>query len=348
MSKLSYVSTPTSVAVRFPSGQFKQLLKEHPLFGRLMDALKAFKFELVEDIFDQASLIKRHSAGQFWLNEANLIVHKGEVMPDSLSRRILAFCEQDIDTSSLVKFWENLCQNPSLESRKHLYGFMEHNDIPITEDGCFMAYKYVNSDWWDTYTGNTHKNTVGSVVEMDREKVDSNPHQTCSSGLHVCAWGYLGGNSWDTSHKRRVEVKVNPADVVAVPIEYKNEKMRVCRYTVLREINPEKNEGQRFEQLYPKFKEGQRVEVELENGDIEVGTIDEIITSPTEQNSYIVTLDSGNRPTVKENKIVLFDLSENADDDEDFEDEDYDEDDYEIDEDDVEDIIEDEDDEEDE
>jgi hypothetical protein len=36
-----------------------------------------------------------------------------------------------------------------------------------------------------------------------------------------------------------LEVKVSPQDVVAVPPDYSQQKMRVCRYTVLRQTDQE-------------------------------------------------------------------------------------------------------------
>lgn len=352
-SNVTFIKTPTSVAVRI-NGEFKSLLREHPLFGRLIDALETRAFHLIEGLFDAAKLVKQHSSGKFWVDDKNCIIHKGEVMPPSLSKRIMAFCEQGIDTESLVKFWENLVSNPSLRSREHLYAFLDHNNIPLTEDGCFVAYKYINANWTDCHSG-TFDNSIGATPSMPREEVDEDPTVTCSRGLHVCAYGYLYGGD----NLRHVEVKVHPADVVCVPNDYSGQKMRTCKYTVIREM--EKGTGGRKEQLYPKFKEGQQVECQMADG-IVVGTVDEIHTSPTTMNEYTISLEDGNVVRLQETKVSLLDLSdsiENADesdidDDEDFDDDDDDfvdhdddddedldddEDEYEdIDEDDVEDI----------
>ena len=66
---------------------------------------------------------------------------------------------------------------------------------------------------------------------MDRKDVNDDPNQTCSAGLHVCsqAYGMYGS--------RLLLVSVNPADVVSVPIEYKNAKMRVCKYYVKEDVD---------------------------------------------------------------------------------------------------------------
>jgi hypothetical protein len=80
-------------------------------------------------------------------------------------------------------------------------------------------------------------NSVGQVVEMERNTVDDDKDRTCSSGLHFCSQSYLahfGG-------ERTVIVKINPRDVVSIPSDYNDAKGRACRYEVIGElgVNPE-------------------------------------------------------------------------------------------------------------
>ncbi len=110
-----------------------------------------------------------------------------------------------------------------------LYRFLEHNGHPLTEDGCFIAYRGVTDDFRDCRTRSID-NSVGSVVEMPREQVDDNPNNTCSYGLHVACFNYAEGFG-----PKLIEVKVNPKDVVCVPEDYEGTKMRVCRYEVVNE-----------------------------------------------------------------------------------------------------------------
>lgn len=71
-------------------------------------------------------------------------------------------------------------------------------------------------------------NYLGAVVEMPRDKVDSNGYTECSVGLHVGTYSYASSFSGD----HMLLVKVNPRDVVSVP-EYDFHKLRACRYTVI-------------------------------------------------------------------------------------------------------------------
>jgi hypothetical protein len=65
---------------------------------------------------------------------------------------------------------------------------------------------------------------------MPREEVDEDPNRTCSTGLHVACFDYAKDFG-----ERLIEVKVNPRDVVAVPVDYNGTKLRCCQFEVIRE-----------------------------------------------------------------------------------------------------------------
>ena len=146
------------------------------------------------------------------------------------------FVEAKEDTTPLEKFWYNLKQNPSKDSRRDLYDFMTANKMPITPNGHFIAYKKVRANYKDCHTG-TICNRPGRVIKMLREEVDADRTHLCSSGLHAAAFAYA--NAGPMGHGILLEVEINPRDVVAVPPDYKQQKMRVCRYRVIQEATKE-------------------------------------------------------------------------------------------------------------
>jgi hypothetical protein len=129
-------------------------------------------------------------------------------------------------------------ENPSMQSQKELYDFLEHELLPITEDGCFLAYKAVRSDFMDKYAGK-FDNHVGKVCEMQRAKVDDNRSVGCSQGLHAGALNYVAGYGSVDAGDRIVIVKIHPRDVVSVPSDCNHEKLRTCRYEVVGEYQGE-------------------------------------------------------------------------------------------------------------
>lgn len=65
-------------------------------------------------------------------------------LPEVLQKRIMSFLDDELPIDALIKFWENCQLNPEFRAIEELYLFLEHNGLPITDDGCFIAYKKVN------------------------------------------------------------------------------------------------------------------------------------------------------------------------------------------------------------
>jgi hypothetical protein len=160
------------------------------------------------------------------------LFYQGDELHGTLADRILKMLDEGFNLTPMVKFLENLMTNPSHRVVSQLYAFLEKGQNAITEDGHFLAYKAVRADFLDIHSG-TMDNSVGRVVEMPRRKVDEDPNRTCSHGLHVCSFDYLPNFAHANGHI--VICKVNPADVVAIPADYNDTKMRVCRYEVVGE-----------------------------------------------------------------------------------------------------------------
>ena len=142
----------------------------------------------------------------------------------------------------MVRFLDNLMVNPSFRAVNELYTLLENHGLPITDDGCFLAYKAVRNDYTDIRTG-TFNNAVGQVVQMLRNQVNENYHEDCSHGLHCGSLGYVvdfghftKGQPVGPGGNRLLVVKVNPKDVVSVPHYAGHTKMRVCEYVVVDEI----------------------------------------------------------------------------------------------------------------
>lgn len=157
---------------------------------------------------------------------------------NSLAKRILkeltAHGKLSDAVKSLVSFLENLMLNPSYRAVNELYGFLEANCIELTPDGHFIAFKKVRANYFDIHS-NTMDNSPGQVLRVMRSQVDENSERTCSHGLHCCSKSYLP--QFGTSAGNRVvRVKVHPADVVAIPRDYNNSKMRCCGYEVLDDV----------------------------------------------------------------------------------------------------------------
>ena len=220
--------------------------KSHITFQKVLDAIKAQDWNLVKDIIEPVKVVLNYGKGNVSVQGESLF-WKGKPMHNALSTRMISMLQDGFPVEPLVNFMENLMTNPSKRAVTELYGFLEKNSLPITPDGHFLAYKKVRNDYLDIHSG-TMDNSVGKVVEMERNEVDDNKDQTCSTGLHFCSQEYLPhfGNGSDS---RVVIVKINPADVVSIPSDYNNAKGRACKYEVIGEIG---NDGDKIDSAFNK------------------------------------------------------------------------------------------------
>ena len=231
-NKVSWSITDQNIAVNF-NGETYIVKRDSALSDRLIKAIKAQKWDEVPNLVSAAKRLETYSKGNFSVKNGQVMINN-QPAPTALSNKILRFSDEGLPYKPLLKFAENLQQNPSFRAVSELFQFLEKNDHPITEKGYFIAYKRVKGDFTDIHSG-TFDNSVGNVVEMPRNKVDEDCNRTCSYGLHVANWDYAH-NQFASSNSRTdvmLEVEVNPADVVAVPSDYNQSKMRVCRYKVL-------------------------------------------------------------------------------------------------------------------
>ena len=205
----------------------------HIAYGKIVDALKAQDWDALVDLVEPKKAIVNFGAGNVSIND-NKILWKGQPFHNSLATRMIEMYQDGFPIDPMVRFMENLMDNPSKRSVDQVYGFLEKNKLPITEDGYFLAYKKVRQDYLDIHSG-TISNHVGAIVEMDRNLVDDNPDSHCSTGLHFCSESYL--DHFGSSGQPVMILKINPADVVSIPTDYNGAKGRCMRYEVVGQVN---------------------------------------------------------------------------------------------------------------
>ena len=219
------------------NNQSYQVLPDHINYKMILEALPTATSDELLEIVDIEKAVASFSDGLVEIKNGQ-VTYEGEVVHGSVSKRILEFMSKGLPFQPLVTFLKNLMENPSMQSQKELYDFLEHESLPITEDGYFLAYKAVRADYMDKYRG-AFDNHVGNVCEMTRSKVDDDRSRGCSNGLHAGALNYVAGYGSVESNDKIVIVKINPKDVVSVPSDCNHEKLRTCRYEVVGEYQGE-------------------------------------------------------------------------------------------------------------
>jgi hypothetical protein len=221
---------PTFITVMM-DGKTHTINGDHMHYDAIREALKNKDHARVESLINVRQAVIKYAAGKVTV-DGDRVMYGDHEIKGSVVQRILAMIREGFDPQPMVRFLQNLMANPSKRAVDELYGFLESTALPITEDGCFLAYKKVNDNYRDFYTG-TMDNSVGTVVEMPRNQVDDERGRTCSYGLHFCSLSYLP--HYHGGHGRVMIVKINPADVVSIPSDYNNAKGRACRYEVIGE-----------------------------------------------------------------------------------------------------------------
>jgi hypothetical protein len=216
----------------FVNGQSYTIDTDHPNYDILLQSARSRDWDTFEANVNVSQALNAYLSHGISVKDG-IVSYNGDELHNSLTKRIISFVQQDLPFEPLVKFLHNLLQNPSKRAVDELYNFLEVGELPITEDGCFLAYKNVKADYTDIHSGK-FDNSVGKVCEMPRWKVDEDKDRTCSYGLHFCSIAYLPHFS-DSCGGHTMIVKINPADVVAIPADYNNTKGRTCRYEVLAE-----------------------------------------------------------------------------------------------------------------
>lgn len=222
---------------------------DHPNYTRILDAVRNSDWNTFVALADIATTVRAFiGKGRVQLVNGQ-VTYNGEILHNSITNRVLDLMNKNLPFSPLLKFLDNLMQNPSKRAVDELYGFLEVGNLPITEDGHFLAFKNVKADWYSSHGNTAIKplkgkvnacgqifNGIGEEIEITRNQVCEDKNKTCSDGLHFCSQDYLQHFSCG-SGTHTVILKINPADVVSIPADYKDTKGRCYRYVVVAELN---------------------------------------------------------------------------------------------------------------
>lgn len=248
---MKYIINQTGI-VLFMNNKPQKFVSSDPKYAAIIAALRLpseQQEEAIEKALREASPNREMAQKGFQVNVATQeVAYHGELLPAPLAQKVFSLIRENLPVTLLEKFWENLKKNPSYNSVRELYDFLSYKELPITEDGCFLAYRGLQKDFY-SIRGNTSTkviqgnvnsqgqifNGVGEYIEVERNSVDDDRDNQCSFGVHAGSWQYA--SQW--SQGGMVVVKINPKDVVSVPKDYDCQKLRCCAYSVVSEVKEE-------------------------------------------------------------------------------------------------------------
>lgn len=243
---MKYILSSTALTVVDNNGKTHHIEQSHPNFGKICLAVSNNSQEEFENHLNQKTQTFEEvefSHPLFQEKDGVWYYRDTWVLNDPFVKKLKSMVSLGFTLDPLVLFLDNLYNNVSNRVIEQLVQFLDYKELPITEDGCFIAYKGLKRDKYSVH-GNTEVkllqgvaneqgqvfNEEGHVIEVRRNQVNDDPNEHCSHGLHAGSYEYAKGFAQGIL----ATVKINPIDVVAVPTDYNCQKLRCCKYVVVK------------------------------------------------------------------------------------------------------------------
>jgi len=235
VANVAYSITPSAITV-VVGNRPKVVTSRATNYAALADALRqpVHDVDLIAELADISTFIARVTHGDVQIADGN-VRWRGEAVKNVVAERLIDLLKGGHDLTSLANFLGRLMLNPLQSTRDELFLWLESGNQPITPEGMILAFKKVREDYRDMHSGSID-NSVGQQPTMPREQVDADRNRECSVGLHFCSFGYLAHFGSNGRGEHIMIVLVDPADVVAIPKNYNNQKGRTWTYKVIGEV----------------------------------------------------------------------------------------------------------------
>lgn len=254
---LSFISTSTFINLNFSRKKYNiknNLIfnKNHSNFEKVNKLLQETittdlyknKQRVTKDVYDQFILYQdKYAHIQTWSNNKLTIsrsgaIYEGKKLNSTIENFLVTQFLNNPEDTEAFEAWENflgasLQENLDSKIKDRLFLFLQKKDLKINKDGRVLAWKVITSNYKDKYSRSID-NSVGTTVSIPRNQVDSDDSSTCSYGLHVCSFDYL--SHFSSYGDIVVQVEIDVKDIIAIPIDYEGDKIRVCKYKVISEV----------------------------------------------------------------------------------------------------------------
>ena len=229
-----YFKDDKQLTVHFANGDVAVWSATNPEMPRILELCKNVQWGEIEIL---------HNVNKAIMKSKNVVVEKDTIKIDGVTvsntaTPIMEFIKVlqkkgviDSEISRIKPFLENMFENPFIDAVQEIYDYCKAMDFEITDDGCFLAYKNVRSDLGSIFDNGATKHKIGEYTEV--KMYDTERTNTCSKGLHFCSKSYLQHYVGEVT----IIVKINPKDVVSIPVDYNFAKGRCRKYLVVGILN---------------------------------------------------------------------------------------------------------------
>lgn len=229
-----YFKDDKQLTVHFANGDVAVWSATNPEMPHILELCKNAQWGEIEIL---------HNVNKAIMKSKNVVVEKDTIKIDGVTvsntaTPIMEFIKVlqkkgviDSEISRIKPFLENMFDNPFIDAVQEIYDYCKAMDFEITDDGCFLAYKNVRSDLGSIFDNGATKHKIGEYTEV--KMYDTERTNTCSKGLHFCSKSYLQHYVGEVT----IIVKINPKDVVSIPVDYNFAKGRCRKYLVVGILN---------------------------------------------------------------------------------------------------------------
>jgi hypothetical protein len=234
MSNIAFIGTENSLTVSFLDiAKVYNIDATHLNWQVVLDKLDAEDYEGLEELLSVKKAVEVYASASGVEVDDIGVKYNGNYIDNYATQKIMEFMKAKLPVKPLLNFVSKVMANPSRRAVQELYKFLEHGQMPLTPSGNFLAYKSVQENYKDWYSGK-FSNTVGSEHTMARNDVCDDPDLGCSYGFHVGTLAYA--TEFNRGSNRLMIVEVDPSDVVSVPHDCQNQKLRTAKYKVVGEF----------------------------------------------------------------------------------------------------------------
>lgn len=227
LPSIHFIHVENSSLTAFINNRPHHITASHQHFALILDKLTTGNYDGLEALVASPearvnALVEAAGGDRDLYIENGEAFYKGRPLNNELGRMLVSQLENDYSIPGFVKFASKVCQNPTLNSVDALYLFLRDAQMPICEDGDFLAYKKVAFDYKDLDCG-VFSSEPGSVVSG-------------GVGHSFCSYSFLPSYQRLSNGSRVVIVKINPADVVSIPAHHSSDKGFTHRYESIAEL----------------------------------------------------------------------------------------------------------------
>lgn len=213
---------------------------DHPKWAEISAAFKLQNETELRRLLSMKAVMEHFSNGDLSVDGTG-VLYRNKPLHGVDSDRVMSFLKEGLPYQPIANYMAKKMKNPSARAIQEMYGFLEHKNMALTPNGNFIAYKGVDENYY-SIRGNVDTpviqgtvndegkifNRVGDTIEVERNSVDDNFQNHCSTGLHAGSLQYAIG--WG---KRVILVEIDPMDVVSIPSDSDCQKLRCCKYKVV-------------------------------------------------------------------------------------------------------------------